>query len=228
MSATRLRTWHVAALILLSVALGIAVLFVPAGRLDWNWGWLYLGLLFGAGAILAALLYRKQPGLFTRRLRAGAGTKAWDRVMVPLLKLGFTAALVLGAADAGRGGATMSTALWVLGAALHLGGFAIFTWAILANPHFESTVRIQTDHDHRVIDTGPYRIVRHPGYTGFAQMILAVPLLLGSWWAFIPALATIFVLLMRTLLEDRTLQRELPGYAAYAERVRSRIIPWVF
>ena len=81
---------------------------------------------------------------------------------------------------------------------------------------------------HRVIDAGPYRYIRHPGYVGFAGWILATPLLLGSWWAFIPSIISIVALIIRTSFEDRTLREELNGYAAYAERVRYRLIPNVW
>jgi protein-S-isoprenylcysteine O-methyltransferase Ste14 len=100
---------------------------------------------------------------------------------------------------------------------------------MLVNPHFEKTVRIQRDRSHKVIDAGPYRIVRHPGYAcvipGF---VLCPPLVLGSWWSFVPALAAVIVLVIRTALEDRTLRNELPGYKEYAQRVRYRLLPGVW
>jgi protein-S-isoprenylcysteine O-methyltransferase Ste14 len=100
---------------------------------------------------------------------------------------------------------------------------------MLVNPHFEKFVRIQHDRSHKVIDAGPYRIVRHPGYAfvipGF---VLCPPLVLGSWWSFIPAAAAVTVLVIRTALEDRTLRNELPGYKEYAHRVRYRLLPGVW
>ena len=100
---------------------------------------------------------------------------------------------------------------------------------MVVNPHFEKTVRIQTDRDHRLIDTGPYRIVRHPGYLGtILSFILSAPLLLGSWWAFVPAAASTASLIVRTALEDRTLRTELAGYEDYARRVRYRLAPGIW
>ena len=93
------------------------------------------------------------------------------------------------------------------------------------NPFFEKTVRIQSERGHRVVDTGPYRLVRHPGYLGFFAWILSTPLLLGSWWAFGPAVVSVAAVVVRTALEDRTLKAELPGYADYARCVRYRLIP---
>ena len=96
---------------------------------------------------------------------------------------------------------------------------------MVVNPFFEKTVRIQTDRGHRVVDTGPYAYVRHPGYVGFLGWILAAPLLLASVWAIVPALISVVGLVIRTALEDRTLRAELPGYPEYAARVRFRLIP---
>jgi protein-S-isoprenylcysteine O-methyltransferase Ste14 len=176
-----------------------------------------------------AHLATKRPELFRRRLRAQEGTETWDRILAPLLKLAWSGALLTAAFDAGPvGRSPMPSGFWPLGAVLHLLGFALFTWAMLVNPHFESTVRIQGDRDHRTVDRGPYRIVRHPGYSGFALLLVAIPVVLGSWWAFVPVAVAIGLLLLRTALEDRMLQGELEGYAAYAARVRYRILPGVW
>ncbi len=112
--------------------------------------------------------------------------------------------------------------------AIFIPGAALFSWSMVVNPFFEKTVRIQTDRGHRVIDTGPYAFVRHPGYLGFVGWTLSAPLLLASAWAFVPAVLSVVGIVVRTALEDRTLQAELPGYPEYAARVRSRLIPGVW
>ena len=115
---------------------------------------------------------------------------------------------------------------WGLGVAGYAAGMLVSTWAMLVNTHFEKTVRIQHDRGHRVVDRGPYAVVRHPGYVGaLLACPLATPLLLGARWAWIPALASTAMLVLRTALEDRLLRRELAGYAAYAARVRHRLLP---
>ena len=119
----------------------------------------------------------------------------------------------------------MPVGWWALGLALFVAGTSLFSWSMGVNPFFEKTVRIQTDRGHRLIDTGPYACVRHPGYVGFLGWILAPPLLLLSWWAFVPAALSVAGLVARTALEDRTLRAELDGYADYARRVRYRLIP---
>ncbi len=96
------------------------------------------------------------------------------------------------------------------------------------NPFFEKTVRIQTERGHHVIDSGPYRYVRHPGYVGLFGWSLSAPLLLGSWWAFIPATLSVFALVIRTALEDQTLRDELAGYEEYVSRVHYRLIPGIW
>jgi protein-S-isoprenylcysteine O-methyltransferase Ste14 len=96
---------------------------------------------------------------------------------------------------------------------------------MLANTHFEATVRIQRDRHHTVVTRGPYAYVRHPGYVGASLWALSGPLMVGSAVGLIPAVLSVLVLVVRTGLEDRTLQRELTGYAAYAQRVRHRLIP---
>jgi len=104
-------------------------------------------------------------------------------------------------------------------------GFALFMWAMASNAFFSEVVRIQEDRGHQVATDGPYRLVRHPGYTGAILSFLGTPLLLGSWWAFIPTVIGIGGYVLRTALEDRTLQLELEGYRAYTERVHYRLIP---
>ena len=101
-------------------------------------------------------------------------------------------------------------------------------WAQAVNRHFEPSVRIQTDRDHHVVTTGPYAFVRHPGYVSGTVLVAGMALALGSLWALLPAAFVAVVLVIRTNLEDATLQRELPGYAGYAARVRSKWIPGVW
>jgi protein-S-isoprenylcysteine O-methyltransferase Ste14 len=220
-SRTRLALSSVAAL----GALG-ALLFIPAGRLDWVAGWLYFGIVVINVAINYVCLRRWNPELIERRIRLGDGTKTWDKVWAGLYAPVFLSIYAVAGLDTARyGWSAMSSGWWPVGLALFLLGTALLTWSMVVNPFFEKTVRIQTERGHRVIDTGPYRFVRHPGYLGFLGWIFSAPLLLGSWWAFIPSFLSGVGLLLRTALEDRTLRQELAGYAPYAQRVRFRLIP---
>ena len=102
------------------------------------------------------------------------------------------------------------------------------TWAESANKFFEPTVRIQTDRGHTVIETGPYAIVRHPGYVAACLLCLGMPLSLGSLWALIPGVLACLLLVLRTVWEDQTLRDELTGYRKYAQRVQYRLVPVVW
>ncbi len=217
------------ALALAAMVLVIAgLLFVPAGRLDWTLGWVYLGLFVGNVAITWGCLLRWNPELIERRMRFAKGTKTWDKVWAVLFTPVMIAVYVVAGLEVRMGVPSLPTATWLLGLAIFIPGSAILTWSMVVNPFFEKTVRIQTEHGHRVIDTGPYAYVRHPGYVGFTGWILSAPLLLASAWAFIPALLAVVGIVIRTALEDRTLQAELRGYPEYARRVRFRLIPGIW
>jgi protein-S-isoprenylcysteine O-methyltransferase Ste14 len=115
-----------------------------------------------------------------------------------------------------------------VGAVLTIVGYAILIWAMSANRFFSPLVRIQQERGHRVADSGPYRIIRHPGYLGAIGFSIGVPLLLGSLWALIPGLMSAGLYVLRTNLEDNTLASELPGYRKYLEQVRCRLLPGVW
>jgi protein-S-isoprenylcysteine O-methyltransferase Ste14 len=119
---------------------------------------------------------------------------------------------------------------WVclLGYVLLITGMAGLTWAQSVNKFFEPFVRIQTDRGHRVIDTGPYAIIRHPGYVFAYLSFLGIPLALGSLWALAPVILTCPLGVLKTIWEDQTLRDELPGYKEYAQRVRYRLVPGVW
>lgn len=205
-----------------------ALLFVPARRLDWTLGWIYVGMVLVYVAVNWACLQRWNPELIARRMRFGEGTKSWDKVWAVLyapVMFGLYVAAGLEARDAAP---SAPGAGWWLGLAIFVPGAAMLTWSMVVNPFFEKTVRIQTDRGHRVIDSGPYAWVRHPGYVGFLGWIVSAPLLLASTWAVAPALLAVAGLVIRTALEDRTLQAELAGYAEYAARVRYRLVPRIW
>jgi protein-S-isoprenylcysteine O-methyltransferase Ste14 len=209
-------------------ALFAALLFVPAGRLDWSLAWLYLGLLLAYVAASWACLVRWNPELIEHRLHVGPGTKTWDKLWAALFTPLLLAVYVVAGLEARDGAASLPLALWPLGLLLFVAGAALLTGSMVVNPFFEKTVRIQTERGHRVIDTGPYAIVRHPGYVGFLGWILGTPLLLGSAWALVPALLSLAGVVVRTALEDRTLRAELEGYEAYTQKVRFRLLPGVW
>jgi len=212
-----------------SVVVFAVVILWPAGRLDWVAGWLYVGIV--ALYLLVNVIYIKRvnPELIAARMRFGKGTKHWDIVWGALFGPILLSIYVVAGLDAVRyEWSTMSPFFWPMGLILFVPGTVLFAWSMGVNPFFEKTVRIQSERGHRVIDTGPYAFVRHPGYLGFIGWCLSAPLLLGSWWAFVPAVLTVVGLVVRTVLEDRTLREELEGYEAYSNRVRNRLLPRVW
>jgi protein-S-isoprenylcysteine O-methyltransferase Ste14 len=205
------------------------LLFVPAGRITWTRGWLFL-LVFTLLMFGAIVYFRRvNPQMFAIRSRVHPETKRWDKVVIGLLFLAmFAIPLVAGVDDGRFHWSSMSSLLVGLGYLLLITGWIGLAWAETVNPFFEPGVRIQTERGHHVIDTGPYAIVRHPGYVAASFMFAGFALSLGSWWALIPAGVGSLVLVLRTVWEDRTLHVELPGYATYATRVRFRLIPGVW
>jgi protein-S-isoprenylcysteine O-methyltransferase Ste14 len=201
--------------------------FVLAGARWWP-GWVHAGVL-GASVLGQALHVRaRNPELRHARRTIGAGTPSWDlawnAAFFPLL----ATVTIVAAADARARGATLPWPAMVPGALLLGASFAVGALAMAANRHFEGTVRIQRERDHRVVDAGPYRVVRHPGYLALCLWALATPAVLRSARALIPAAVTVAWIVLRTALEDAFLRRELDGYAAYARRVRRRLLPGVW
>jgi protein-S-isoprenylcysteine O-methyltransferase Ste14 len=217
--------------VFLGVLMGLA-LFLSAGRLDWWEGWTYLAVSLGSMIIFRFYLISKDPGQLIERMDAPGqeDTKSWDRPFVLLLgMLGPLVAWIIAGLDV-RYAWSAELPLWVQLAALVVLvlGILLFNWAMIANRFFSSHVRIQKDRGHAVISSGPYKIVRHPGYAGDALAWLAVPFFFSSYWVGIPTLVVLVAYIVRIVLEDRTLQEELPGYKEYARRVRYRLIPGVW
>jgi len=219
-------------MLVLLMILPAVILFGAAGRLDWAAGWAYLLAVGGLAVLSRAWLMRTNPALAVERNRAYARTdaKTWDRYLMALVGLiGPWIVLLVAGLDARNGwSAPIAPGLQIAALVVIVLSMLIATWAMFSNPFFSATVRIQTDRGHTVVSRGPYRFVRHPGYSSGLLLYLAVPVLLGSWWGLIPAALVDLLVIYRTVLEDRTLHEELPGYPEYAARVRYRLIPGVW
>lgn len=207
----------------------LALLLACAGR--WNywpaWAYVIMSLIM---SLLTRLVLRGNPELNEERSKPKPNTKRWDK---KLLAIGFLLTLVIlvvAGLDAGRLHLrpTLSWSHFAIGVTLNLIGMAIFLRALKENRFFSSVVRIQNERGHTVCSTGPYRVVRHPGYVGMIIGTLGIPLLLMSAWSAIPALLFVVVMLVRTRLEDLVLLDELAGYRDYAQSTRYRLLPGVW
>lgn len=212
-------------LIVAGVLIG-GLLFGGAGTPGWSRGWLFLGLLLGTLGVNLVVLLSLRPELMRNRWERKEGTKGFDKVFALGYFLSVLVLFFLAGMDAGRFGWTsMAEANLYPGVALHLMGAVPILWSLLENPFLETTVRIQGERGHRVITTGPYRIIRHPMYLGACFMFLGWPLILGSWVAFGVSCFIVVLLVARTHLEDQTLRQELDGYTDYSRQTRYRLIP---
>ena len=188
-------------------------MFLPAGTWNWPRGWLFVFVLLGIVSAVFLILHRLNPEVIVARGSFHKGTKGWDKVLLSVYFPAMAAVLIVAALDDGRFH-WYPVEWWVCAAGyvFLIVGIGIVTWAEAVNKFFEITVRIQTERGHEVIDTGPYAIVRHPGYVGGILHAMGIALSLGSLWALIPAGIASLVLIVRTQWEDRTLQDELTGY----------------
>jgi protein-S-isoprenylcysteine O-methyltransferase Ste14 len=213
----------------LMILLQAVLLFGSAGSLRWRPGWAYLGLYLLMLVLNAIVLLPNDQGLIEERGRAKEGVPAWDRTFARIYALLGPSILIVGGLNA-RFGWPPALPLWlqVLGGAIMALAYLLFARAMWANRFFSTAVRVQKDRGHTVVSSGPYRFVRHPAYAGSLALCLVTPLLLGSAWALIPGVLTDAAILVRTALEDATLQRELEGYSEYARRVRFRLIPGIW
>jgi len=205
----------------------IAILFIAAGSMTWINGWV-LVLVMLAGNVSGVVL--ADPGLLEERIGIKSGLKREDVLFAIMMgRFGPLSTIVIAGLDFRFGwSAPFPMVLIVVGFVFFIIGLAITLWATKENKFFSSVVRIQKERGHYVITTGPYRIVRHPGYLGSVIYMLALPFALTSYWALIPAAVANIIAIIRTTLEDHTLKRELGGYTKYAEQVHYRLLPGVW
>jgi len=208
------------------------ILLVCGGNFGWWQAWGYSLLLVAAGIGGRIWGERRHPGLIAERqnIENAQSAKPWDKVLAPLMALSLTFPMVIVAGLDHRFAWSPVFPLWliVLGFVLLSLGYAFAAWALIENRFFSSVVRIQAERGHVVCDSGPYRIVRHPGYAGNVLALLGIVLALSSMWTLIPAAVALIIAMIRTELEDQTLQDELPGYRDYARCVRYRLIPGIY
>jgi protein-S-isoprenylcysteine O-methyltransferase Ste14 len=206
-----------------------AVIFLAAGTVRWTTGWIYYGLAVAASLGSRALVAIVHPDLLAERARSQRADDAepWDRYLSPIVGLiaPLVSLIVVGLDKRWLWSPPLPSWVAAVGVVLFVLGYAFSTWALVTNRFFSAVVRIQRERGQHVVTDGPYRIVRHPGYAGGLLASLATPLVLGTLWGLIPAAAYAGLIAVRTALEDRTLQEELPGYREYVQRTRFRLLP---
>jgi protein-S-isoprenylcysteine O-methyltransferase Ste14 len=214
---------------LVSIVVTGIILFWSAGRIDWWSAWAVIVMWLVWFAAMDFVMLSFSPALMAERLSPPRGAKSWDRAILSILRLMQLGRYILAGLDQRYGwtggfplvAQIAALVVWVMSCAL-------FVWAMANNPYFSAIVRIQADREHAVATGGPYRVVRHPGYVALILIEMAISALLASWWALFAGGLCAVLLILRTVLEDRTLQAELPGYSDYARQVRYRLIPGVW
>ena len=206
-----------------------AIIFVSAGRINYPQGLIYVSI----GLIMTILNYtvlRIDSELLKERSKPGEGTKKWDKTILGLSFLVTISMYIIAGLDSGRyhWSPDFHWSICLLGIILTASGQLLFLIAQKQNRFFSSTVRIQTDREHVVCETGLYKTVRHPAYLGSIIQASGFPLLFGSLWSIIPVCVLIILFVIRTVLEDRTLRNELKGYPEYSDKTRYKIIPFVW
>jgi protein-S-isoprenylcysteine O-methyltransferase Ste14 len=207
------------------------VLFLGAGTIIWLNGWVFLALFFTFAIATHAWLFRHNPELLRERMRL-LGTSDqpwWDKILYIMFQVLCYAWLVLISLDAGRfHWSRVPVWLEFVGAIVLVGAFCLFFLAFRENSYLSPYVRIQEERAQTVVSTGPYHYVRHPMYSAIIIFVLGTPLLLGSWYGVLFGIFLIAIIARRAVLEERTLQKELLGYAAYMSQVKYRLIPRVW
>ncbi len=205
------------------------IMFWSAGRIDWWAAWAVIGVWVVWFMAVDVVILRGDPALLSERLAPPKGAKDWDRAILSVIRLVELARYIIAGLDQRYDWTEgFSVAAQIAGLATCLLSTAVFAWAMASNPFFSQVVRIQTDRGHTVITGGPYRYVRHPSYISTMLFELAISVMLGSWWAIILSGLCVILFIVRTALEDRSLQAELTGYTEYARQVRYRLVPGVW
>jgi len=210
------------------VVMGVA-LFWSTGQINWWPAWASIAVMLAWITATFIVIFRVTPDLLAERLGPRKGAKHWDIAIMSILGVTQLVRYIIAGLDqryGWTGGFPLAAQIAAL--AVCILGYALFVWATASNSFFSQIVRIQPERDHTVVTGGPYHYVRHPAYVGAILYELAVPVLLASWWALIASGLCVILLILRTALEDRTLQTELTGYIEYARQVRHRLLPGIW
>jgi len=208
----------------------LAVFFLSAGRIDLPRAWFFFGLNFVSLFFNMVIFLKFNPEVISARSEMIRGEmKWWDKLFGVFYSIFLLMMFIVCGLDVGRFQLSSSGVEFLaVGLAFFFVGWVFVVWAMVENKFFETTACVQKERGHRVVSTGPYAIVRHPGYVGMILFYGCTPFILGSFYGLIPALLLSVALVFRTYCEDRMLYEELPGYKEYMKKVRYRLVPFVW
>lgn len=211
--------------------LQIGIIFIAAGTLRVGTQVLiYFIILAGSYIIQLSVIACCNPEVLNERVKnIKEGTKSWDKILLSLYAI-FTFVImnIFIGLDIRYGWAHVNFNYFYIGLILYIGSVILSTKSLLTNKYFESSSRIQTERNQTVISTGVYSVIRHPGYSSIVVWVLSIPLLTGAVYTLIPSIAILVVITIRTYLEDNMLKKELSGYIKYSQKVKYRLIPYIF
>ena len=214
---------------MMGIVIMAVALFWSAGTMDWWAAWAALAVMLAWSTATAIVILRFNPELLAERLGPRKGAKAWDTAIMSLLGLTQLARYIVAGLDQRYGWTGgLPFAAQIVTLAVCALGYALVVWATASNAFFSQIVRIQPERGHVVVTGGPYQAVRHPAYLGAILYELAVPVLLASWPALLISGLSVILLIIRTALEDRTMQAELKGYVEYVRQVPYRLLPGIW
>jgi protein-S-isoprenylcysteine O-methyltransferase Ste14 len=204
--------------------------FVGAGTLRVSRAWIYFSIAFVFTVLSTMIMWRYIPEVANERGSFKKDTKAWDKVLLSIFILtSITIMPLVSGLDVERyKWSSLDSAFSIMAMVVYAVAVLLNHWAMIENRHFEGTARIQKDRNHTVITTGPYRIIRHPGYFAMILSTISIPVIIGSRYGLIPAALIVIIVVIRTDLEDRLLKKELNGYTEYSKKVRYRLFPGIW
>lgn len=210
---------------LLGLVLVGALLFLPAGSLSYVGGWRLMGLLFGPMLIAGFVMLFKSPVFLEKRLDAREKQAAQKGVLA-FSGLMFIGSFVVAGLDWRFGWSKVSLPVTIIASILFLAAYGLYAEVMRENAYLSRTIKVEEGQ--KVVDTGLYGIVRHPMYSATLLLFLAMPLVLGSWYALIPMAFYPAIIIVRLLNEEKLLTRELPGYEEYKQKVKYHLIPFIW
>lgn len=212
------------------IPIQIVVMFIAAGTLSWQAGWIYTAIVYLSALVSMSIVGWNNDLLVSAKVEIPKEQQPWDKLFLRLTLPFMLAIFVVAGLDYRWGWTTQDPLIWRLVGIIGLLFVTrpINTWAMAVNRFWSGAVYVQHGEGHQVCDVGPYKYVRHPAYLGGILQLFWPPLILGTLWALIPAVSVSIFIVIRTYFEDRFLQSELPGYMEYVQRVKYRLFPYLW